>query len=330
MVPSEADKSKESKTSDSRELVDAVFVAKEAVEPEADEGGIDSIDLTIDPDDIAWGGNSKGLDLLRTYVGQLDDGPLLTHAEELSLARAKDLGDQRARNKLIESNLRLVISIARRYQGNGVPLLDLIQDGNIGLMRAVDKFDPEKGFKLSTYATWWIRQAVSRSIAAQARTIRLPLHVIDLVRRMQKEERKLRQEFGRDPSVEELAIKLKLEVKEVEHLKSLVEDTMSLDMSVGDGESGLADMLEDEAADDPFISTVAGMRGEAVNTALGTLPDRSRLVLELRYGLNGRQPRFLDEVGAVLGVTRERVRQLEHRALQQLAETSPNLHDFLV
>lgn len=282
------------------------------------------------PTDSSWSGDGAGLDLLRTYVGQLDDGPLLTHAEELDLARRKDRGDQAAKTRLVECNLRLVISIARRYQGNGVPLLDLIQEGNIGLMRAVEKFDPEKGFKLSTYATWWIRQAVSRAVASQGRTIRLPLHVVDVVRKLQREQRAIQQRTGQEATIEELALKLQISPSEVEDLQRIMDDTMSLDVSVGEGESDLADMLEDERVVDPFAQTVLGMRDAAVNDAMRALPDRSRLVIEMRFGLNGRQPQYLDEVGAVLGVTRERVRQLEHRALQQLAERAPHLQDFLV
>ncbi len=280
--------------------------------------------------DTAWTNDGGNLDLLRTYVGQLDDGPLLTHPEELELARRKDRGDEAAKDRLVECNLRLVISIARRYQGNGVPLLDLIQEGNIGLMRAVEKFDPEKGFKLSTYATWWIRQAVSRAIASQGRTIRLPLHVVDVVRKLQREQRTLFQRLGREPTLEELADKLKISTAEVEELRRLTDDTMSLDVPVGEGENDLADMLEDERVVDPFAQTVVGMRQDAVGDALRTLSERSRLVIEMRYGLNGRQPQYLDEVGAVLGVTRERVRQLENRALQQLSESAPHLQDFLV
>jgi len=280
--------------------------------------------------DTAWTSDGGTLDLLRTYVGQLDDGPLLTHAEELELARRKDRGDEAAKARLVECNLRLVISIARRYQGNGVPLLDLIQEGNIGLIRAVEKFDPEKGFKLSTYATWWIRQAVSRGIASQGRTIRLPLHVVDVVRKLQREQRAMSQKLGRDPTLEELAEKLQMTTLEVEELRRLTDDTMSLDVPVGEGENDLADMLEDERVVDPFSETVIGMRQDAVGDALRALSERSRLVIEMRYGLNGRQPQYLDEVGAVLGVTRERVRQLENRALQQLSESAPHLQDFLV
>ena len=295
-----------------------------AVEPVPAAGGIPTTR------DDGWSSEGPSVDLLRTYVGQLDNGPLLTHPQELELARAKDAGDPRARQKLIESNLRLVISIARRYQGNGVPLLDLIQEGNIGLIRAVEKFDPEKGFKLSTYATWWIRQAVSRAIATQGRTIRLPLHVIDVIRKMQREQRMLFQTLGREPTIEELAFKLKIEPAEIVELQRLVDDTMSLDVPVGEGESDLADMLEDELVGDPYTQTLRNMRHTAVEKALQTVSERSRMVLEMRYGLNGRQPQYLDEVGSVLGVTRERVRQLEHRALQQLAETAPDLHDFLI
>lgn len=270
------------------------------------------------------------IDLLRTYVGQLDDGPLLTHDQELDLARKKDLGDKAALDRLVECNLRLVISIARRYQGNGVALLDLIQEGNIGLIRAVEKFDPEKGFKLSTYATWWIRQAVGRAVASQSRTIRLPLHVVDEVRRLQRDQRKLLQILGREPSTEEIAEKMKLSAEQVSDLQGLLQDTISLDVSAGEGENGLADLLEDERILDPFSQTVIGMREDAVADVLQSLSDRSRLVLEMRFGLNGRQPQYLDEVGAVLGVTRERVRQLEHRALQQLSESATHLQEFLV
>jgi RNA polymerase primary sigma factor len=285
---------------------------------------------TSSDEDTGWGSDGPGIDLLRTYVGQLDDGPLLTHEEELALAREKEAGDPRARLRLVEANLRLVISIARRYQGNGVPLLDLIQEGNIGLIRAVEKFDPEKGFKLSTYATWWIRQAVSRAIATQGRTIRLPLHVIDLIRKLQREQRMLFQQLGREPSLEELAVKLQMDPEEISELQRVTEDTMSLDVPVGEGENDLSDMLEDELVGDPFSQTVRSMRQTAVEHALLSLSERSRLVLEMRYGLNGRQPQYLDDVGSVLGVTRERVRQLEHRALQQLAETNPHLQDFLI
>lgn len=286
--------------------------------------------LRVTTKETGWGDDGQALDLLRTYVGQLDDGPLLTAEQECELARAKDAGDQRARARLVEANLRLVISIARRYQGNGVPLLDLIQEGNIGLIRAVEKFDASKGFKLSTYATWWIRQAVSRAIATQGRTIRLPLHVVDQVRKLQREQRLLIQSLGRDPSVEELAEKMEVKPSDVEALFSVLDDTMSLDVPVGEGESDLADMLEDEQAGDPFVQSLRTMRQTAVEQALLHVSDRSRLVLELRYGIGGRDPQYLDDVGSVLGVTRERVRQLEHRALQQLAEAAPHLRDFLI
>ncbi len=302
-----------------------------AIDVDRDEESTPALLRPVQSGSSAWSSGEAGsIDLLRTYVGQLDDGPLLTHPEELELARRKDRGDEAAKARLVECNLRLVISIARRYQGNGVPLLDLIQEGNIGLIRAVEKFDPEKGFKLSTYATWWIRQAVSRAIASQGRTIRLPLHVVDVVRKLQREQRQLFQRLGREPTLEELADKLKIPASEVEELQRLTDDTMSLDVSVGEGENDLADMLEDERVVDPFTQTVVGMRQDAVTNALRSLSERSRLVIEMRYGLNGRQPQYLDEVGAVLGVTRERVRQLENRALQQLSEAAPHLQDFLV
>ena len=271
----------------------------------------------------------SGLDLLHTYVGQIDDGPLLTREEEQFLARRKDAGSVEARDRLIECNLRLVISIARRYQNNGVPLLDLIQEGNLGLIRAVEKFDAERGFKFSTYATWWIRQAVTRAIAGQARTIRLPLHVVDQTRKLQAVRRAWVQEHGIDPSNEQLAAKLQWDLEQVVSLLAVLEDTMSLDVPVGDGEQDLADLLEDETVADPVAEAMRTMQATAVGDALAHVSDRERLVLELRFGLNGREPTILEDVGRHLGVTRDKVRQIEHYALQRLRTESPQLQEFL-
>jgi RNA polymerase primary sigma factor len=268
-------------------------------------------------------------DPLKLYVRQIGDGPLLTPAEERELARRKDQGDEWAKRRLIECNLRLVMSITRNYVNSGVPLLDLIQEGNLGLIRAVEKFDYRMGFKLSTYATWWIRQAVTRAIADQGRTIRLPVHVVDQVRRVMRARRILTQKLNRDPLPEEIAAESGLEVKRVQELFDLVEDPVSLETPVGDGDSLYGDMLEDENAEQPDAALAKLLRGVELQAALTSLNERMRHVLELRFGLNGQIPKTLEEVGAELGVTRERVRQLESRALRELQSVAPELRLYL-
>ena len=268
-------------------------------------------------------------DPLKLYVRQIGDGPLLTPAEERELARRKDEGDEWAKRRLIECNLRLVMSITRNYVNSGVPLLDLIQEGNLGLIRAVEKFDYRLGFKLSTYATWWIRQAVTRAIADQGRTIRLPVHVVDQVRRVMRARRILTQKLNRDPLPEEIAQEAGLEVKRVHELFDLVEDPVSLETPVGDGDSMYGDMLEDENAEQPDAALAQLLRGVELQEALASLNERMRHVLELRFGLNGQVPKTLEEVGSELGVTRERVRQLESRALRELQSAAPELRLYL-
>jgi RNA polymerase primary sigma factor len=268
-------------------------------------------------------------DPLKLYVRQIGDGPLLTPAEERELARRKDEGDEWAKRRLIECNLRLVMSITRNYVNSGVPLLDLIQEGNLGLIRAVEKFDYRMGFKLSTYATWWIRQAVTRAIADQGRTIRLPVHVVDQVRRVMRARRILTQKLNRDPLPEEIAAESGLEVKRVQELFDLVEDPVSLETPVGDGDSLYGDMLEDENSEQPDAALAKLLRGVELQEALASLNERMRHVLELRFGLNGQVPKTLEEVGAELGVTRERVRQLESRALRELQAVAPELRLYL-
>jgi RNA polymerase primary sigma factor len=268
-------------------------------------------------------------DPLKLYVRQIGDGPLLTPAEERELARRKDEGDEWAKRRLIECNLRLVMSITRNYVNSGVPLLDLIQEGNLGLIRAVEKFDYRMGFKLSTYATWWIRQAVTRAIADQGRTIRLPVHVVDQVRRVMRARRILTQKLNRDPLPEEIAAESGLEVKRVQELFDLVEDPVSLETPVGDGDSLYGDMLEDENSEQPDAALAKLLRGVELQEALSSLNERMRHVLELRFGLNGQIPKTLEEVGAELGVTRERVRQLESRALRELQAVAPELRLYL-
>mgnify|MGYP003287631132 CR=1 FL=1 len=268
-------------------------------------------------------------DPLKLYVRQIGDGPLLTPAEERELARRKDEGDEAAKRKLIESNLRLVMSITRNYMNSGVPLLDLIQEGNLGLIRAVEKFDYRMGYKLSTYATWWIRQAVTRAIADQGRTIRLPVHVVDQVRKVMRARRVLTQKLNRDPTAEEVAQESGFDVKRVNELLDLVEDPVSLETPVGDGDSIYSDMIEDVNSEQPHDVLAELLRSVELQGALSSLSERMRHVLELRFGLTGQAPKTLEEVGSSLGVTRERVRQLESRALRELQAVAPELRLYL-
>ena len=268
-------------------------------------------------------------DPLKLYVRQIGDGRLLTPAEERELARRKDLGDEAAKRRLIESNLRLVMSITRNYTKAGVPLLDLIQEGNLGLIRAVEKFDYKLGFKLSTYATWWIRQAVTRALADQGRTIRLPVHVAEQVRRAQRSRRQLAQKLNRDPSTEEIAVDAGFTVERVRELFELVEDPVSLETPVGDGESMVADLIEDERADSPDGVSAERARSAELAAAVERLNPRMRHVVTRRFGLDGKPSQTLEEVGADLGITRERVRQLETRALRELRTVAPGLALYL-
>ena len=241
----------------------------------------------------------------------------------------KDLGDERAKSRLIECNLRLVMSITRNYTKAGVPLLDLIQEGNLGLIRAVEKFDYKMGYKLSTYATWWIRQAVTRALADQGRTIRLPVHVAEQVRRAQRSRRQLAQKLNRDPSVEEIATDSGFTEQRVRELFDLVEDPVSLETPVGDGESMVADLIEDEKAESPDGASSDNARSVELAAAVEHLNPRMKLVVVRRFGLDGKPPQTLEEVGAELGITRERVRQLETRALRELRMVAPGLQLYL-
>ena len=268
-------------------------------------------------------------DPLKLYVRAIGDGRLLTAVEERELARLKDEGDEGARRKLIESNLRLVMSITRNYTRADVALLDLIQEGNLGLMRAVDKFDWTMGFKLSTYATWWIRQAVQRALAEQSRTIRLPVHIADQVRRVQRARRTLGQELSRDPTYDEIAAETELTPKRVHELLELVQDHLSLETPVGDGESVMSDLIEDTNAAGPEAETDLRLRSTELARALAQLKPRLQRVLILRYGLDGTNGRTLEQVGVELGITRERVRQLETRALRELRNVAPSLELYL-
>ena len=268
-------------------------------------------------------------DPLKLYVRAIGDGRLLTPAEERELARRKDEGDEVARRRLVESNLRLVMSITRNYTRADVPLLDLIQEGNLGLMRAVDKFDWTMGFKLSTYATWWIRQAVQRALAEQSRTIRLPVHIADQVRRVQRARRALGQQLSRDPSFDEIAAETELTPLRVSELLDLVQDHVSLETPVGDGESVMSDLIEDLNATAPEAETSEKFRSSELAKAMLRLNPRQQRVLTERFGLHDGKPKTLEEVGVLLGITRERVRQLETRALRELRTVAPSLELYL-
>jgi RNA polymerase primary sigma factor len=268
-------------------------------------------------------------DPLKLYVRSIGGGPLLTREEERELARRKDAGDEAAKRELIEANLRLVMSITRNYTKAGVPLLDLIQEGNLGLIRAVEKFDYKMGYKLSTYATWWIRQSVTRALADQGRTIRLPVHVAEQVRRLLRSRRVLAQKLNREPTMEELTKESGLPEQRVQDLLELVDDPVSLDVPVGDGESLYGDLIEDLNSAQPEEKTAQVLRAKELAAALSNLNPRMRRVLALRFGLDGEKPQTLEEVGAGLGITRERVRQLESRALRELRLAAPDLELYL-
>ena len=268
-------------------------------------------------------------DPLKLYVRQIGDGPLLTPQEERELARRKDEGDEGAKRRLIECNLRLVMSITRNYTKAGVPLLDLIQEGNLGLIRAVEKFDYKLGYKLSTYATWWIRQAVTRALADQGRTIRLPVHVAEQTRKVLRARRILAQKLNRDPLVPEIAKEAGFTPERVQELLDLVEDPVSLETPVGDGESVYSDLIEDTKSDQPDAATAKLLRSRELAFALRRLTPRMRRVLALRFGLDGENPQTLEQVGIDLGITRERVRQLESRALRELRQAAPGLQLYL-
>ena len=259
-------------------------------------------------------------DAMKIHLSAIGKVPLLTAAEEISLAKRIERGDDRAKQQMIEANLRLVVSIAKRYNGRGLPLEDLVQEGSLGLIRAVEKFDWRKGYKFSTYATWWIRQAVTRGLADKGRTIRIPAHVVERMNRMSWTERKLSQTLGRDPEPEELATALEWSVTEVEDIRAVIRQPVSLDLPVGGREeSRFGDLIEDEAAPSPFEVAANQIRTESLRKAVKALPRKEREMLELRYGLTNESPMTLEQVGLRFGVTRERVRQVETHVLRKLA-----------
>jgi RNA polymerase primary sigma factor len=267
------------------------------------------IDLTVEP----------SLDSLRLYLRSIGRVELLTADEEVTLAKRIERGDMSAKQQMIEANLRLVVSIAKGYLGRGLSFLDLIQEGSLGLIRAVEKFDYRRGYKFSTYATWWIRQAVTRAIADKARTIRIPVHMVEKLNKVVHVERQLVQEFGREPSPEEIALELQWTTREVKDILRISQLPISLEKPIGEEEdSELGDFVEDDAAESPFELASENWRRENVRRALDALPPREREVIEMRYGLTGQQARTLEEVGRAFGVTRERIRQIENNTLKKL------------
>jgi RNA polymerase primary sigma factor len=258
-------------------------------------------------------------DALQLFLKDIGKVPLLTAAQEVELAKRIERGEHAAKQAMVEANLRLVVSIAKRYRNQGLPFLDLIQEGTIGLVRAAEKFDWRKGFKFSTYATWWIRQAVARAIADKGRTIRMPVHVVEKLNKINRSERKLRGELAREPTALEIAVDLGLTVEEVEQIKRSAQTPVSLEKPVGDEEeSEFGHFLTDESEPLPEEAAEVSLRRDALRAILDALSPRERQVLEMRYGLDGRQPRTLDEVGRAFNVTRERIRQIENQSLKKL------------
>jgi RNA polymerase primary sigma factor len=265
------------------------------------------------------GAREVSTDALQLFLKDIGKVELLTAAQEVELAKRIERGDHSAKQAMVEANLRLVVSIAKRYRNQGLPFLDLIQEGTIGLVRAAEKFDYRKGFKFSTYATWWIRQAVARALADKARTIRMPVHVVEKLNKIGRIERKLLAELGREPTNAEIAAELELDLDEVEHIRRSAQAPVSLEKPVGDEEeSEFGHFLADETAPAPDEAADTAMRKETLARILDTLSLRERRVLEMRYGLNGQHPRTLDEVGRTFNVTRERVRQIENQCLKKL------------
>ena len=272
-------------------------------------------------------------DSVRLYLREIGKIPLLSAEEELALAQRVVAGDKDAKDKMAEANMRLVVSIAKRYVGRGLDLLDLIQEGNTGLLRAVEKFDPDKGFKFSTYATWWIRQAITRAIADQARTIRIPVHMVETINKLLRTQRRLTQELNREPTNEEIASAMEIEVDKVEHIMKIKQDISSLDASIRDDEeeSVLADFIEDEDTISPEESATGQLLKEQVKGMLGALTEREQKILKLRFGLEDGKQHTLEEVGQEFSVTRERIRQIEAKALAKLRKhkDARKLHDYI-
>ena len=280
-------------------------------EGQAEPGKKQELDLTVEP----------SLDSLRLYLRSIGRVDLLTADQEIDLAKRIERGDMRAKRHMVEANLRLVVSIAKGYLGRGLGFLDLIQEGSLGLIRAVEKFDYRRGYKFSTYATWWIRQAVTRAIADKARTIRIPVHMVEKLNRVTHVERQLVQRLGREPEPGEIAAELEITVREVRDILRVAQMPVSLEKPIGDeDESELGDFVADDAVEEPFEAAIENLQREDIQKALDALPERERQVIELRYGLRGHEPLTLEEVGRAFGVTRERIRQIENNTLRKLKQ----------
>lgn len=314
--------------------VDVLRLDEEEIEPDLflEEEMEEEEEVTADPMDLSVPGGISLADPIRMYLKEIGKIPLLSTEEEIELAKRMEKGDEEARKKLAEANLRLVVSIAKRYAGRGMQFLDLIQEGNLGLIKAVEKFDYRKGYKFSTYATWWIRQAITRAIADQARTIRIPVHMVETINRLIRTSRQMVQELGREPTPEELAKKLDMPVERVREIKKISQDPVSLETPIGEEEdSHLGDFIQDDNVMVPADQATFTLLHEQLMESLETLTEREQQVLRLRFGLDDGRPRTLEEVGRVFHVTRERIRQIEAKALRKLRHPSRSkkLKDYL-
>ncbi len=313
---------------------------EELITPDFDEPAPDElVDEDEDtPEDVLNSGqyfDDISDDSVRLHLREIGKIPLLTAEEELALAQKVKSGNKRAKDKMAEANMRLVVSIAKRYSGRGLDFLDLIQEGHTGLLRAVEKFDPDKGFKFSTYATWWIRQAITRAIADQARTIRIPVHMVETINKLLRTQRRMTQELNREPTIEELAKELEMEPEKVEYVMKIKQDISSLDAGVGrDGEdedSVLGDFIEDEDSATPEESAANQLLKEQVQSVLSTLSEREQKIIKMRFGLENGKSHTLEEVGQEFAVTRERIRQIEAKALAKLRKhkDAKKLYEYL-
>lgn len=314
--------------------VDVLRLDEEEIEPDLflEEEMEEEEEITVDPMDLSVPDGISLADPIRMYLKEIGKIPLLSTEEEIELAKRMEKGDEEARKKLAEANLRLVVSIAKRYAGRGMQFLDLIQEGNLGLIKAVEKFDYRKGYKFSTYATWWIRQAITRAIADQARTIRIPVHMVETINRLIRTSRQMVQELGREPTPEELAKRLDMPAERVREIKKISQDPVSLETPIGEEEdSHLGDFIQDDNVMVPADQATFTLLHEQLMESLETLTEREQQVLRLRFGLDDGRPRTLEEVGRVFHVTRERIRQIEAKALRKLRHPSRSkkLKDYL-
>ncbi len=314
---------------------DEILNGLDVQEPDMDDLGneedFSDEDLEITADNV----DQFADDSVKMYLREIGKIPLLTQEEEQALAVKAAKGNKKAKDKMVEANMRLVVSIAKRYSGRGLDFLDLIQEGNTGLLRAVEKFDPEKGFKFSTYATWWIRQAITRAIADQARTIRIPVHMVETINKVLRASRKLTAELNREPTIEEIAKEMDMDVEKVDYVMRIKQDIASLDQSVGkdgdDEDSVLGDFVEDEDRISPEDSAANQMLKEQLADIIATLSEREQKIIKLRFGIGGGRPHTLEEVGAEFSVTRERIRQIEAKALSKLRKNkdTKKLQEYL-